>query len=214
MMAHPNYDQFWKVRNILPKLRNIKCATMTVGGWYDNEDLYGALETYRWIEKQNPGIYNVLVMGPWFHGGWSRSDGDWLGTAYFGGKTGVHYRAVHLHPYYVEALGFRLMQARGVFMTREQVAEVLRLDLREVGVDDEGRATRGSGQSCLHRGTLSAARVLDPARIEMIEVGGPVGHPGALRRHRVTPRSRSRTRGSWPRPSAPCLQAPRTPGRR
>jgi putative CocE/NonD family hydrolase len=92
MMAHPNYDQFWKDRNILPKLKNITTAVMTVGGWYDNEDLYGALETYRHIERQNPGIFNVLVMGPWFHGGWSRSDGDWLGTAYFGEKTGVHYR--------------------------------------------------------------------------------------------------------------------------
>lgn len=92
MMAHPNYDQFWKDRNILPKLKNIKCATMTVGGWYDNEDLYGALQTYQHIEKQNPGIFNVLVIGPWDHGGWSRNDGDWLGTAYFGQKTGEYFR--------------------------------------------------------------------------------------------------------------------------
>ncbi|MCB1024202.1 MAG: CocE/NonD family hydrolase, partial [Acidobacteria bacterium] len=92
MQAHPNYDQFWKDRNILPKLKNIKCATMTVGGWYDNEDLYGALGTYRHIEKQNPGIYNVLVMGPWFHGGWERAEGDWLGTAYFGEKTSLNYQ--------------------------------------------------------------------------------------------------------------------------
>jgi putative CocE/NonD family hydrolase len=55
MMQHPNYDQFWKDRNILPKLRNIKCATMTVGGW-------------------------------------SRNAGDWLGTAYFGQKTGEYFR--------------------------------------------------------------------------------------------------------------------------
>jgi putative CocE/NonD family hydrolase len=92
MMAHPNYDQFWKDRNILPKLRNIKCATMTVGGWYDNEDLYGALKTYQYTEAQNPGIFNVLVVGPWDHGGWSRNDGDWLGTAYFTQKTGEYYR--------------------------------------------------------------------------------------------------------------------------
>ena len=92
MMQHPNYDQFWKDRNILPKLKNIKCATMTVGGWYDNEDLYGALHTYQAIEKQNPGIFNVLVMGPWDHGGWTFRDGDWLGTAYFGQKTGEYYR--------------------------------------------------------------------------------------------------------------------------
>ena len=71
-MQHPNYDQFWKDRNILPKLKNIKCATMTVGGWYDNEDLLRSTETYQHIERQNPGIFNVLVIGPWFHGGWSR----------------------------------------------------------------------------------------------------------------------------------------------
>ncbi|PYS24194.1 MAG: X-Pro dipeptidyl-peptidase [Acidobacteria bacterium] len=92
MMQHPNYDQFWKERNIFPNLKNIHAAVMTVGGWYDNEDLFGALGTYQSIEKQNPGTFNVLVMGPWFHGGWARSDGDWLGTAYFGTKTGVYYR--------------------------------------------------------------------------------------------------------------------------
>ncbi len=92
MMAHPNYDQYWKDRNILPKLKNIGCATMTVGGWYDNEDLYGAQKTYKNIEKLNPGIFNILVLGPWDHGGWSRNDGDWLGTAYFGQKTGEYYR--------------------------------------------------------------------------------------------------------------------------
>jgi hypothetical protein len=100
MMQHPNYDQFWKERNILPNLKNIKAAVMTVGGWYDNEDLYGALETYRHIERQNPGIFNVLVMGPWFHGGWVRADGDWLGTAYFGSKTGLYHRATFELPFF------------------------------------------------------------------------------------------------------------------
>lgn len=92
MMRHPNYDDFWKDRNILPKLKNIKAAVMTVGGWFDNENLFGALRTYEHIERQNPGIFNILVMGPWFHGGWQRSEGDWLGTAYFGEKTSLFYR--------------------------------------------------------------------------------------------------------------------------
>jgi putative CocE/NonD family hydrolase len=101
MMAHPVYDQWWKDRNILPKLKNIKCATMTVGGWYDNEDLYGALKTYQAVEKQNPNIpFNVLVVGPWDHGGWSRNDGDWLGTAYFGEKTGQLYREKIEFPFF------------------------------------------------------------------------------------------------------------------
>ena len=92
MMMHPNYDQFWKERNVFTNLRNIRAAVMTVGGWYDDEDLFGALGTYQYIEKQNPGIFNVLVMGPWCHGCWARMDGDWLGTAYFGSKTGLYYR--------------------------------------------------------------------------------------------------------------------------
>jgi putative CocE/NonD family hydrolase len=100
MMAHPNYDQFWKERNILPSLKNIKAAVMTVGGWYDDEDLYGALQTYQHIEQQNPGIYNVLVMGPWFHGGWERSEGDWLGTAYFGQKNSLIYREKFELPFF------------------------------------------------------------------------------------------------------------------
>ncbi len=100
MMQHPNYDDYWKDRNVLPKLKNIKAAVMTVGGWYDNEDLYGALQTYQHIERQNPGIFNVLVVGPWFHGGWARSEGDWLGTAYFGAKTGVDYRSKYELPFF------------------------------------------------------------------------------------------------------------------
>lgn len=100
MMAHPNYDEFWRARNILPNLKNIHAAVMIVGGWFDNEDLYGALQTYQYIERQNPGIFNVLVMGPWFHGGWERSDGEWLGTAYFGGKTSEHYREQFEMPFF------------------------------------------------------------------------------------------------------------------
>jgi len=65
---------------------------MTVGGWFDSEDLYGALKTYEAIERQNPNIANTLVMGPWEHGGWSRTDGDALGNLRFGAKTAEFYR--------------------------------------------------------------------------------------------------------------------------
>ena len=92
MMEHPNYDAYWQARNTLPHLKNIKPAVMTVGGWFDAEDLFGALHTYSSVEKQSPAAYNILVMGPWFHGGWSRSDGDSLGDVRFGSKTGAFYR--------------------------------------------------------------------------------------------------------------------------
>jgi len=91
-LKHSTYDAFWQARNIRPHLKNIHCAVMTVGGWYDAEDLFGALETYRWSERQNPGIFNVLVMGPWAHGDWGRKDGDKLGDIDFHSKTSDYYR--------------------------------------------------------------------------------------------------------------------------
>lgn len=72
--AHPDYDLFWQSRSTLPHLKNITPAVLTVGGWYDGEDLSGALHTYKTIEKNSPGTTNMLVMGPWTHGGWSSPD--------------------------------------------------------------------------------------------------------------------------------------------
>jgi hypothetical protein len=92
MMEHPNYDDYWKARNTLPHLKNIKPAVMTVGGWFDAEDLFGALKTYATVETNSPGAYNILVMGPWFHGGWARSEGDSLGDVQFDSKTAAFYR--------------------------------------------------------------------------------------------------------------------------
>jgi putative CocE/NonD family hydrolase len=92
IMAHPNYDKWWQARSLSPNLKKVRAAVMTVGGWYDAEDLYGTLKVYRETERQNPGITNVLVMGPWSHGGWSRMDGDRLGNVAFNAKTSEYYR--------------------------------------------------------------------------------------------------------------------------
>jgi len=92
MTKHPNYDEYWQARNLRPHLKDIKPAVMTVGGWFDAEDLFGALHVYQAIQESTSGAQNMLVMGPWFHGGWSRSDGDFLGNARFGSKTSVFYR--------------------------------------------------------------------------------------------------------------------------
>ena len=91
-LAHPTYDDFWKARNVRQHLKNVRCAVMTVGGWYDAEDLFGPLEVYRNTERMNPGIFNMLVMGPWAHGDWGGKDGDKLGDINFRAKTGEFYR--------------------------------------------------------------------------------------------------------------------------
>ncbi len=92
IIEHGSYDDFWKKRNTLTHFKNVKAAVMTVGGWFDSEDLYGALHTYRAIENKNPGIFNVIVMGPWTHGAWARGEVSSFGVLNFGENTSEFYR--------------------------------------------------------------------------------------------------------------------------
>ena len=92
ILRHGTYGEFWQERNILRHLRGIRPAVMTVGGWFDSENLYGALYTYRSIEEKNPGITNLLVMGPWEHGHWASTEGDALLGLRFGAPTANYYR--------------------------------------------------------------------------------------------------------------------------
>lgn len=100
MMAHPNRDAFWQERSILPHLKNVAPAVMVVTGWYDAEDLYGSFKSYQSIEKLNPRVKNVIVVGPWHHGGWASTDGEKLGEISFGGKTAAFYRAEIEFPFF------------------------------------------------------------------------------------------------------------------
>jgi putative CocE/NonD family hydrolase len=92
LFKHPNLDTFWRARQILPHLTNVKPAVMVVGGLFDAEDTYGTFETYKAIEKQNPNANNILVAGPWYHGGWVRSTGSSLGDIQFGQATSTYYQ--------------------------------------------------------------------------------------------------------------------------
>lgn len=94
IMEHPDYDEFWQKRNIVQHLKNIRPAVMTVGGWFDAEDLYGPLMTYGNIEKWNEGTYNTIVMGPWSHGDWSRRSGrQSVSNVFFGDGINETYQA-------------------------------------------------------------------------------------------------------------------------
>jgi len=87
LKEHPNYDELWQSRGLIQHLKNVKSsvATMVVGGWFDAEDLYGPLETYKNIEKYNKDNYNTMVFGPWDHGAWARRKGkNTVGNYYFG----------------------------------------------------------------------------------------------------------------------------------
>ncbi|MEO7142078.1 MAG: CocE/NonD family hydrolase [Bryobacteraceae bacterium] len=92
MVRHSTYDEFWKSRNLIPHLRGVTPAVLTVGGWFDAEDLAGPQKVFAAIEASHPSAPNSLVIGPWFHGGWARSDGDRLGDVRFNSKTSVYFR--------------------------------------------------------------------------------------------------------------------------
>ena len=121
VMAHPNYDAFWKAMNIRPHLKNITPATMVVGGFFDAEDCFGALHTYKALEEQNPQTHkNMLVMGPWFHGGWERSEGQFFGDQDFGSKTSLWYQAnveLPFFNYYLKDEGTMDLPEATIFIT-------------------------------------------------------------------------------------------------
>ena len=119
-MSHPNYDNFWKARDPRPYLKNVTPAVMTVGGWFDAEDLYGALHTYEAIEKQNPQTNaNYLVMGPWSHGQWGIGGAENLGNIYWGQDANKSYQEmeVKFFNYYLRDEGKAEFPEASIFVT-------------------------------------------------------------------------------------------------
>lgn len=93
IMNHPNYDDYWQKRSLLPHLKNVKHAVMTVGGWFDAEDLSGPLNIYKTIEKTSPKAKNTIVMGPFSHGAWARENGKHFhNDIYFGDSIATYYQ--------------------------------------------------------------------------------------------------------------------------
>ncbi|UMR31240.1 CocE/NonD family hydrolase [Massilia sp. MB5] len=103
-IEHSSYDEFWKSRDIAPHLKNVRAAVLTVGGWFDAEDLQGPFTTYQAIGRNNPGIFNGLVIGPWSHGGWAGGEGRNLGPVKFDGKTSEYFRQKIQFPFFEQHL--------------------------------------------------------------------------------------------------------------
>ncbi len=107
-MNHPNYDEFWRSHTVTYNLKNIKPAILITGGLFDAEDCWGAWNTYKTIEKQSPKTINKITMGPWFHGGWAKSDGSRLGNVEFGkGVSEYYYKNIEMpfFNYYLKGEG-------------------------------------------------------------------------------------------------------------
>ncbi|MFN8258218.1 MAG: CocE/NonD family hydrolase [Bacteroidales bacterium] len=93
LMSHPNYDEWWKARDARNATKNLKPAILWVGGMFDAEDVWGAWNSYKAAEENNPGKeFNKLVMGPWYHVQWANNDGTQLGHIQFGQNTSKYYQ--------------------------------------------------------------------------------------------------------------------------
>ena len=91
ILDHPDYDAYWKARSLPDHMKGVRCAVLTVGGWFDAEDMWGALDTYAKTERQNRNP-NFLVMGPWFHGMWAGRGGRTFGDLDFGSDTSAYFQ--------------------------------------------------------------------------------------------------------------------------
>jgi putative CocE/NonD family hydrolase len=89
---HPNYDAFWQRQAAAPYIDRVTVPTLSVAGWWDQEDFYGPITIYRLLEKYDTKHLNYLVVGPWNHGGWSGPSGEKLGNIDFGSATSPEYR--------------------------------------------------------------------------------------------------------------------------
>jgi hypothetical protein len=100
--SHPSFDEFWQRRKVSPVFANkpVTVPTLTVGGWWDQEDFYGPLTIYEAMEKNDSKGLNHLVIGPWNHGGWARGEGNSLGPVQFGSNTSAWFRETVEGPWF------------------------------------------------------------------------------------------------------------------
>jgi len=91
-VSHPNYDQFWQTQAVAPYLDKVKVPTLTVAGWWDQEDFFGPIKIYETLEAHDTQHLNYLVVGPWNHGGWNAPAGQKLGAIDFGIPASATFR--------------------------------------------------------------------------------------------------------------------------
>ncbi|HZI42079.1 MAG TPA: CocE/NonD family hydrolase [Gemmatimonadaceae bacterium] len=109
MMAHGTDDAFWEARRVAPHLEKVTPAVLTVSGWYDANNLHGALLVHDAIARQSPATSNRIALGPWSHGQWSRGTGDALGDLRFGSSTSQYFRDSIEYPFFKHYLEGRVL---------------------------------------------------------------------------------------------------------
>ncbi len=99
-IAHPTYDEFWRAKAVQRVWAKTNVPTLTVGGFWDQEDLFGPQAIYGALEKHDPQGINRIVLGPWNHGQWSGGDAKSLGQIDFKSPTGRYFREKIQAPFF------------------------------------------------------------------------------------------------------------------
>jgi len=90
-LDHPAYDTVWSSRAVQHDLKSVAVPTLTVGGYYDQEDMFGPQIEYSTLEPHDDKHENFLVLGPWRHGYWASSSRH-LGNLDYGEAVGKEFR--------------------------------------------------------------------------------------------------------------------------
>ncbi len=90
-LEHPAYDTEWSSRAVENHLTTVAVPTLTVGGYYDQEDMWGPQEEYAQLEPHDTNHQNYLTLGPWRHGSWASSSRR-LGNLNYGEPIGKEFR--------------------------------------------------------------------------------------------------------------------------
>jgi putative CocE/NonD family hydrolase len=85
IIAHPDYDEFWKSEAWIRQLHSTTVPLMNVAGFWDQEDPWGPWQIFRHAAENEMGNANLMVAGPWFHGQWRSPKGESIGQIPFGG---------------------------------------------------------------------------------------------------------------------------------
>lgn len=190
--SHPAFDDYWKARKVIRHITSVKVPTLTVAGWWDQEDFYGPLTIYEKMESLDTKGINYLVVGPWNHGGWTDEQGAALGPIKFGSPTSAFFRdsvEARWFAYWLkdkgtlnqpEALTFRAgantWQRHDTWPPKTGVTE------RRLYFNSAGRLTWTPPPA----GTAFDSYVSDPA------------HPVPYRARPIVPLYGSKPRSSWP----------------
>ncbi|MEJ7623650.1 MAG: CocE/NonD family hydrolase [Pyrinomonadaceae bacterium] len=102
-LEHPSWDNYWQARATQLYLKDTSVPTLIVGGWWDQEDMFGPLAMYKTLQKTDRDNQVFLVMGPWNHGGWG-GRARRLGAIDFGTDTGTYFKKEIQAPWFAKLL--------------------------------------------------------------------------------------------------------------